>query len=163
MSARGPRPVSIDVASAELTARKRDHLRIAAGEDVVHRRGAGFEALRLRHRALPERDLRDVALDTELLGARLRAPLMVSAMTGGTGEAATVNDRLARAAAEHGVAMTLGSGRALLDDPSLRDTYGPRDAAGRAAPRRGARRPGRARAARGGAAAAPRSRGRARA
>ncbi len=69
----------------------------------MHRRGAGFEALRLRHRALPERDLGDVALDVELLGASLRAPLMVSAMTGGTGEAATVNDRLARAAAEHGV------------------------------------------------------------
>ncbi|MDP9399845.1 MAG: alpha-hydroxy-acid oxidizing protein, partial [Actinomycetota bacterium] len=117
------------MASAEhLAARKRDHLRIAAGGDVVHRRGAGFEALRLRHRALPERDLGDVALDVELLGASLRAPLMVSAMTGGTGEAATVNDRLARAAAEHGVAMTLGSGRALLDDPSLRDTYGPRGA-----------------------------------
>src|SRR5688500_18919000 len=44
-------------------------------------------------------------------------------MTGGVREATVVNERLARAAADHGVAMTLGSGRALLDDPSLLRTY----------------------------------------
>jgi isopentenyl-diphosphate delta-isomerase len=44
-------------------------------------------------------------------------------MTGGTDEAAAVNDALARAAAEHGIAMVLGSGRALLDDPALLPTY----------------------------------------
>jgi isopentenyl-diphosphate delta-isomerase len=44
-------------------------------------------------------------------------------MTGGTPEAGTINARLAAAAAEHGLALVLGSGRALLDDPSLRDTY----------------------------------------
>jgi isopentenyl-diphosphate Delta-isomerase len=44
-------------------------------------------------------------------------------MTGGVREATVVNERLTRAAAEHGVAMTLGSGRALLEDPSLLHTY----------------------------------------
>ena len=63
--------------------RKADHLRIAAGQDVAHAGGTGFEQLRLRHRALPERDLAAVSLETELLGARLGAPLIVSAMTGG--------------------------------------------------------------------------------
>src|SRR4051794_11180407 len=113
------------------SARKAAHLRIAAGPAVVHAHGSGLDAVRLRHRALPERDLEAVGLDTELLGRRLRAPLVVSAMTGGTGEAARVNDRLADAAAGHGIAMVLGSGRALLDDPGLRRTYGP----GRSAPR----------------------------
>ena len=107
--------------------RKADHLRIAAGGDVVHRRGTGLEAIRLRHRALPGRDLDDVALGVDLLGARLAAPLFVSAMTGGTREARVINDRLAQAAADHGIAMTLGSGRALLDDPSLLRTYRSRD------------------------------------
>ena len=46
-------------------------------------------------------------------------------MTGGTAEAERVNARLAEAAAEHGVGLTLGSGRALLDDPSLLGTYRP--------------------------------------
>jgi isopentenyl-diphosphate delta-isomerase len=103
--------------------RKADHLRIAAGPDVAHAGGTGFERVRLRHRALPERDLADVSLETELLGARLGAPLIVSAMTGGTEEAAVINARLARAACEHGLGLVLGSGRALLEDPSLLPTY----------------------------------------
>ena len=103
--------------------RKADHLRIAAGSDVAHTGGTGFERLRLRHRALPERDLARVSLETSLLGARLGAPLVISAMTGGTPEAEEVNGRLARAACEHGLALVLGSGRALLDDPSALPTY----------------------------------------
>jgi isopentenyl-diphosphate Delta-isomerase len=103
--------------------RKADHLRIASGPGVAHVGGTGLEAVRLRHRALPERDLADVALETSFLGARLGAPLLVSAMTGGTEEAGVINARLARAACEHGLALVLGSGRALLEDPSLLPTY----------------------------------------
>ena len=103
--------------------RKADHLRIAAGPGVAHAGGTGLERLRLRHRALPERDLADVSLETELLGARLGAPLIVSAMTGGTAEAGEINARLARAACEHRLALVLGSGRALLEDPSLLPTF----------------------------------------
>ena len=40
-----------------LVGRKADHLRIAAGADVAHTGGTGLERFRLRHRALPERDL----------------------------------------------------------------------------------------------------------
>ncbi|HSD79698.1 MAG TPA: type 2 isopentenyl-diphosphate Delta-isomerase [Solirubrobacteraceae bacterium] len=111
------------MAASEPLSRKADHLRIAAAPGVLHRRAAGLDDVRLRHRALPERDLADVRLDAELLGARLAAPLVVSAMTGGTRAAALVNARLGRAAAEQRVAMTLGSGRALLEDRSLLPTY----------------------------------------
>jgi isopentenyl-diphosphate delta-isomerase len=103
--------------------RKAEHLRIAAGDGVAHGRGTGLAAVRLRHRALPGRDLDAVDLGTTLLGARLDAPLVVSAMTGGSPEAEAVNHRLARAAAERGIALALGSGRALLDDPRLLTTY----------------------------------------
>jgi isopentenyl-diphosphate delta-isomerase len=113
------------MAATEPHGRKADHLRIAGASGVLHRRGAGLDGVRLRHRALPERDLRDVTLATELLGARLAAPLVVSAMTGGTADAERVNARLAEAAAEHGIGMTLGSGRVLLEDPSLLGTYRP--------------------------------------
>ena len=53
-----------------LVGRKADHLRIAAGADVAHTGGTGLERFRLRHRALPERDLARVSLETSLLGAR---------------------------------------------------------------------------------------------
>ncbi len=105
--------------------RKADHLRIAAGHGVAHRSDTGLDAIRLRHRALPERNLEDVSLETRLLGARLQAPLVISAMTGGTPEAAEVNRALIDAAAARGLALCLGSGRRLLDDPSLLPTYRP--------------------------------------
>jgi isopentenyl-diphosphate delta-isomerase len=105
--------------------RKADHLRIAAGAGVEHATGTGLERIRLRHRALPERDLASVTLDAELLGRPLRAPLLISAMTGGTAEAATINERLIRAAGDHGIGLVLGSGRRLLGDETLKATYRP--------------------------------------
>lgn len=104
-------------------ARKDAHLDIAAGDAVLHASGTGFARFRLRHRALPERDLADVSLVTRFLGRDLAAPLLVSAMTGGTDRARSINDRLAAAAADAGIAMGLGSGRALLEDSSLLATY----------------------------------------
>ncbi len=109
--------------SGAVNSRKAEHLRIAAGSGVEHAFGNGLDGVCLRHRALPGRDLCDVDLTTELLGVRLQAPLFVSAMTGGTPEAEAVNHRLALAAAEHGIALVLGSGRALLHDPALLRTY----------------------------------------
>jgi isopentenyl-diphosphate delta-isomerase len=105
--------------------RKSEHLRIAAAPGVEHHGATGLGAVRLVHRALPERDLADVGLDTLLLGRRLGAPLIVSAMTGGTAQARDVNRKLMCAAAEHRIGLVLGSGRRLLDDPGLLATYRP--------------------------------------
>lgn len=105
--------------------RKADHLRIAAGAGVLHASGTGLASVRLRHRALPERDLADVRLQTVLLGRVLEAPLIVSAMTGGTPQAETVNRALMRAATRHGIGLVLGSGRRLLDDTDTLGTYRP--------------------------------------
>lgn len=103
--------------------RKADHLRIAAEEGVLSGVRTGLQDVRLRHRALPERALEAVELGTSLLGTALAAPFVVSAMTGGTAEAERINAQLARAAAEHGVGLVLGSGRPLLEDPDLLRTY----------------------------------------
>ena len=105
--------------------RKADHLRLAAQPDVAHHGSTGLRAIRLRHRALPERDLGAVSLRTRLLDRQLAAPLVVSAMTGGTAQAAAINRRLLDAAAACGVGLVLGSGRRLLDDPALLETYLP--------------------------------------
>lgn len=105
--------------------RKADHLRIAAGGGVLHESGTGLDAVRLRHRALPERDLREVQLQSVLLGRVVEAPLVVSAMTGGTAAAEEVNRTLMHAAARHGIGLVLGSGRRLLRDPQSLRTYRP--------------------------------------
>lgn len=112
-----------DPPATVITRRKDDHLRAAADGAALHRDAAGLRAWRLRHRALPGRDLADVSLITTLLGRELGAPLLISCMTGGTDRARLVNDRLAAVAAARGLAMGLGSGRALLADPDLLPTY----------------------------------------
>jgi isopentenyl-diphosphate delta-isomerase len=124
-SSLGPaRPYPCSMTEAQ---RKADHLRIAAGDGVVHTRGTGLDRVRLRHRAVPERALAAVGLETRLLGRELAAPLLISAMTGGTAEAETINGRLIQAAADHGLGLVLGSGRRLLDDRRLLPTYRPRN------------------------------------
>jgi len=103
--------------------RKSRHLDVCLDEDVASRLDAGWDAVRLRHEALPEIALADVDVSTSFLGFPLRAPLLISSMTGGTGRAAEINRRLARGAEAAGIALGLGSGRAMLEDESLRATF----------------------------------------
>ncbi len=53
---------------------------------------------------------------TEIANKKLRLPLWVSSMTGGTNEAANINKNLALACEEFGMGLGLGSCRILLDD-----------------------------------------------
>ena len=106
------------------TRRKLDHLRICSEEDVSARNiTAGFERYRLTHRALPELDLREIDLNTHFLGKELRAPLLISAITGGTAQARQINLNLADAAQALGIAMSVGSQRAAIEDPDQIPTY----------------------------------------
>ncbi|MBN1399317.1 MAG: type 2 isopentenyl-diphosphate Delta-isomerase [Anaerolineae bacterium] len=115
--------------SGDLEARKGEHLRISLEEDVLSGVTNGLERYRLRHQALPEMALADVALGTRFLGHALRAPLLISAMTGGTELAREVNRNLALAAQECGLAMGLGSQRAGLAQPQMPASYQVRDLA----------------------------------
>ncbi|MBV8067508.1 MAG: type 2 isopentenyl-diphosphate Delta-isomerase, partial [Candidatus Eremiobacteraeota bacterium] len=98
--------------------RKAEHLRINIERDVASKGvQTGFDAYRFTHRALPGIDLTDVDLSIELFGRKLAAPLLISCMTGGTPQARVINQRLARVAQMHGLAMGLGSGRVLIESP----------------------------------------------
>src|SRR3954466_6972813 len=106
--------------------RKAEHLRIAGAAGVEHHIPTGLNDVRLQHRALPERRLADVRLDAEVLGRPLAAPLLISAMTGGTPDAKEVHGALVAAAAAKRIGLVLGSGRRLLEDPGLLHTYLPK-------------------------------------
>lgn len=96
--------------------RKADHIRINLEEDVAAKGiSSGFEQYRFVHRALPEVDLADVDIGMEIFGHRLRAPILISCMTGGTAEAQQINRTLATVAQELGLALGLGSARVLLE------------------------------------------------
>ena len=104
--------------------RKADHIRINLEEDVDFKQmTTGLERYRFLHQALPELDLADVDISVDLLGKRLRAPLLISSMTGGTEQAMVINRTLAEAAEAGGIAIGLGSVRAAIEDPSLAETF----------------------------------------
>ena len=110
--------------------RKLDHLRTCLEEDVAFKGiSTGLERYRIIHQALPELALDEVDLSCSFLGHELKAPLLVSAMTGGTPAAQAINRNLAIAAKRAGIAMSVGSQRAALDDPQLVSTYFVRDVA----------------------------------
>jgi isopentenyl-diphosphate delta-isomerase len=109
---------------ARTASRKDEHLRINIDEDVAAKGiETGFDDWRFVHRALPEIDLDDVVLRANLLGHPVGAPLLVSCMTGGTEQAQVINERLARVAQAHGLAMGLGSCRVLLEQPDVLPTF----------------------------------------
>jgi len=104
--------------------RKADHIRINLREDVRAKGvDSGFGEYRFLHQALPELDLDAVDTSVDVLGRRLAAPLLISSMTGGTPEAKAINRTLAEVAQASGLAMGLGSGRALLEHPDVQDTF----------------------------------------
>jgi isopentenyl-diphosphate delta-isomerase len=107
-----------------LEQRKEDHIRINLEEDVgFDRLTTGLEQYRFVHQALPELNLADIDLSTSFLGKPLRAPLLISSMTGGTERAQTINRALAAAAQAAGIAMGLGSLRAALEDEQLAESF----------------------------------------
>ena len=110
--------------------RKLDHLRICA-EEAVGAPGSttGLESYRLTHCALPEIAMSQVDLETNFLGKRLRAPALISAITGGTAKARSINQHLAQAAQALGLAMCVGSQRAAIENHRQASTYQVRDVA----------------------------------
>lgn len=91
-------------------------------EDVRARQNL-WDEITLVHEALPDVDLESVDLRTSFLKKDLRAPLMIASMTGGYPDAERINGNLAAAAAEHGIAMGVGSQRAALLSPESRRSF----------------------------------------
>jgi len=114
----------------ETQTRKADHLRICLDDDVQCRQVTnGLERYRFTHCCLPELDYVAVDLGTTFLGKVLRAPLLISSMTGGTDQAKTINYRLAAIAQQYGLAMGVGSQRVAVEDPTVSATFAVRSVA----------------------------------
>ncbi|WP_295474995.1 type 2 isopentenyl-diphosphate Delta-isomerase [uncultured Pseudomonas sp.] len=103
----------------DLSRRKDDHLDIVlAGLDAGVRTTSAWQRLRFEHCALPEQSMDDIDLSCQLLGRPLRAPLLISSMTGGAQRATAINRHLAEAAQALGIAMGVGSQRVGLQGGS---------------------------------------------
>lgn len=99
----------------EMTTRKRRHIDVCLEDDVGYRQvTTGLERYRLPYDALTQTNLDDIDISVDFLGARLRAPILIGAMTGGAQLSGTINRNLATAAQRLGIGMMLGSQRVML-------------------------------------------------
>jgi len=102
--------------------RKAEHIQLSL-DDRMQLHGHYFDAYSFEHQALPELDLQEVEVSTRFLDKAIAAPLLISCMTGGTGDAVRINRHLAEAAEETGIALGIGSQRKALEDPSLVESF----------------------------------------
>lgn len=110
--------------------RKKDHIDLAfASQTMVKDMDTRFmyEPMLSAH---PD----DPIPETEFLGKKLKLPVWVSSMTGGTKLAGTINRNLAKACREFGMGMGLGSCRIILDDDKYFPDFDMRDIIGDALP-----------------------------
>jgi isopentenyl-diphosphate delta-isomerase len=107
-----------------ISERKRSHLDLCERSEVEYAgKSTLLEEVDLIHDALPELAVAEVDVGTHLLGKPLRAPLLITGMTGGTAEARAINQGLAQVAEEHAIAFGLGSQRAMHRSPELAYTF----------------------------------------
>ncbi|MEM7446420.1 MAG: type 2 isopentenyl-diphosphate Delta-isomerase [Pseudomonadota bacterium] len=103
-------------APSDILQRKKDHLEIVLrGDGKASAPLTGFDDVRFEHCALPELDLDEIDLSTTFLGHRLKAPLLISSMTGGPQHAEMINSSLAQAARQLGIAFAVGSQRVAIE------------------------------------------------
>ncbi|MFA6907825.1 MAG: type 2 isopentenyl-diphosphate Delta-isomerase, partial [Candidatus Micrarchaeia archaeon] len=107
----------------DIKSRKRDHVESARKKDVEYSLPAGFGDVRFVHQPLPEMAFDDVDTECRMFGKMLSAPILILGMTGGYPQAAKINAKLAAAAEKEGLAFGLGSQRAMIEKPSLAQTY----------------------------------------
>jgi isopentenyl-diphosphate delta-isomerase len=107
-----------------LRKRKTDHIDLCGSEKVAFRQKTTLLShVQLIHQSLPEASLDELDLGIQLLGKRLRAPIIVAAMTGGTRAGGKINSELAQIAEKHGYGFGLGSQRPMLQEPSTVASY----------------------------------------
>lgn len=110
--------------------RKKEHLEICLDTaSVTGPLGTGLDGYGFVHNALPELNLDEIDTSTTFLGKPLRAPILISSMTGGFDVARKVNRNLATAAQALGLAMGVGSQRVAVEQADTAVTFQVRDVA----------------------------------
>jgi len=112
----------------EIEERKSKHIEVCLNQNV-ETGSTFFEHMRLIPKALPEIGMKDVDTSIDFLKKKLKIPLIISGMTGGTAKGKEINKGLAAIAQKYGLGMGVGSQRAMIENEKLIETFQIRDVA----------------------------------
>jgi isopentenyl-diphosphate delta-isomerase len=108
----------------EIIHRKQSHFELCAQQNVEFKtKTTWLEHVELVHQPLTETLLDDIDLSVEICGKRLCAPLVITAMTGGTPATGKFNKEVAALADRLGLGFGVGSQRVMLQYPEVTDTF----------------------------------------
>ncbi len=105
--------------------RKLEHVQLSLSRDVQFKTLTTlFEHIDLLPNGSPEKiSISSVRTGAKFLGKMINAPIFASGMTGGHEQVTKINLDIAEGISEAGLAMGVGSQRAMIEDPSLAYTY----------------------------------------
>lgn len=111
--------------TGDIGSRKAQHLELCIrGDDYdVESGSTRFDELSFVHHALPELSADHLDTTQDFLGYRMKLPLFISSMTGGSAEGYRANKDLARAAQACGIPVGMGSIRILFRKPEVFDHF----------------------------------------
>ncbi|MBL8208209.1 MAG: type 2 isopentenyl-diphosphate Delta-isomerase [Blastocatellia bacterium] len=116
--------------ASEIINRKQSHFDLCAQQNVEFKtKTTWLEHVELVHQPLTETLLDELDLSVEICGKRLRAPLVITAMTGGTPDTGKFNKEVAALADRLGLGFGVGSQRVMLNHPEVTDTFRVREQA----------------------------------
>lgn len=104
---------------SETMCRKLEHIDIVLEKNTIFPQQCReyYDSIKLVHQAIPLVDYNDIDTSINFLGYTLQAPLMITGMTGGHPESLKINEGLAKVARETGIAIGVGSQRAMIEKP----------------------------------------------
>lgn len=109
---------------SDIYQRKRDHIDLChTGPVEAGDHGGLWGDVKLVHDALPELAMGQLDLETPFLDHTLRAPVMVTGMTGGPAEAGEINRGVAKVCSDLGLAFGVGSQRVITKAAESLDTF----------------------------------------
>lgn len=102
--------------------RKDEHVELA--QKFHNSKGkSDFDSIKFVYNSLPEMSLEDVDISTTFAGIEMDFPFFINAMTGGSENTKSVNEKLATVAKRTGIAMASGSLSAALKNHNVRDSF----------------------------------------
>jgi isopentenyl-diphosphate Delta-isomerase len=100
--------------------RKDDHIHLALKQQ---QQSNDFDKVRFKHHAFPELNINEVDLSVTLFAKKFPTPIYINAMTGGSEQAKTLNERFAKLAKHFHLPLATGSVSIALKHPELASTF----------------------------------------